>query len=400
MSFNLTNFIRRTPRQKLEEYFRFRSIGIAANFNWAAPSKHYLAQLRSDVENLTDEVRERVYQDLEYVSILSDESGQLAIRSLFGGKLAFMKAIESMENSEARSLTALIEDEATFRNALAARLADRLHTGRSWSGFLIAGGVSIQPTSNALAVFQDDLRSIFKKLDGSGRKLSIETFDRDSPRVPRRITQYSVFVEGLPQASNEFEADRLVPRARRPVFEAALCHDSSAGTIDVVCKGGRNVRFSFARAFATRMFGIGSDLRTIKPRHVNLSRLKSRMEFPTDQSDGVRSVIVSVLRLADIDGDFGRITLEIGGSSDDEDIWTRSGKWFGESNPLKRAGWFVTQARLRIEFYPDKEGGPIKNLSVDLRTPHGTNLKDLPRRHSAVIEKCLLHWGLLLDGGT
>ena len=39
-------------------------------------------------------------------------------------------------------------------------------------------------------------------------------------------------------------------------------------------------------------------------------------------------------------------------------------------------------------------------MTVDLRTPHGTNLKDLPRRYAAVIEKNLLRWGLLQDATT
>ena len=99
------------------------------------------------------------------------------------------------------------------------------------------------------------MRAIFMKLDGSGRKLSIDRFERDRPGTSGRFTQYTVFVEGLPQASNEFEADRLVPRARRPVFEAALCHDPELGTIDVVCKGGRGVRLDLARAFVHRLLG-------------------------------------------------------------------------------------------------------------------------------------------------
>ena len=87
----------------------------------------------------------------------------------------------------------------------------------------------------------------------------------------------------------------------------------------------------------------------------------------------------------------------MGSEADDEDIWTRSGEWFEDSDPLTYANWSVTQASLRIEFYPENEGGPAKAMTVDLRTPHGTNLKDLPRRYAAVIERNLLRWGLLQD---
>ena len=182
-----------------------------------------------------------------------------------------MLAVEGMDNSEARSLAALMENEAFFRKALVARLADRLRTGRSWSGFLIAptaGALREGQIAAGLASFEADMRAIFMKLDGSGRKLSIDRFERDRPGTSGRITQYTVFIEGLPQASNEFEADRLVPRARRPVFEAALCHDPAAGTIDVVCKGGRGVRLDIARAFMHRLLGSESDPKAVRLRSV------------------------------------------------------------------------------------------------------------------------------------
>lgn len=399
MAFNLPQFLRRTPRSSLREYFRFRSIDLSADFDWSSAPRSYVDSLRAEVENLPDAERERIYQDFEHADMLSDESGQLAIRSLFADNAGFVLAIESMDGSEARNLAALMEDETAFRKALAARLADRLRTGRSWSGFVIArdSGAGASPTEAGLAGFEADLRSIFMKLDGSGRKLSIDRFERDRPGTAGRFTQYTVFIEGLPQASNEFEANRLVPRARRPVFEAALCHDPAGGTIDVVCKGGRGVRLDIARAFMHRLLGSESNPEAVRLRSVNLDGLKSRIPFASDPGDGVRRVAVILLRLRDADESFGRITLEVGSEADDEDIWTRSGEWFEDSDPLTYANWSVTQASLRIEFYPENEGGPAKAMTVDLRTPHGTNLKDLPRRYATIIEKNLLHWGLLQD---
>lgn len=363
----------------------------------------YLEGLRTEVENRPDRERERIYQDFEEAEMLADETGQSAIRSLFAEHALFVGKIEGLENSEARSLAALMQNEAAFRKALAARLADRLRTGRSWSGFLVTPGTG-DDHSSALATglvnFERDIRAIFMKLDGSGRKLSIDRFDRDSPRTSRRITQYTVFVEGLPQASNEFEADRLVPRARRPVFEAALCHDAELGTIDVVSKGGREVRLSIARAFMQCLLRSESDPETVKLRSVHLDGLKSRTPFASDSGDGLRRVAVTLLRLRHADESFARITLEVGSEAYDEDIWTLSHEWFEDFDPLAYANWSVTQASLRIEFYPENEGGAARVMTVDLRAPHGTNLKDLPRRYATVIEKNLLRWGLLLDAGA
>ena len=188
MAFNLPQFLRRTPRSSLKEYFQFRSIDLSASFDRSVAPRAYLEALRAEVENLPDGERERVYQDFEHADMLADEPGQLAIRSLFAENAPFVQAVEGMDSSEARSLAALMENETAFRKALAARLADRLRTGRSWSGFLVArgSGAGASPTEAGLAGFEADLRSIFKKLDGSGRKLSIDRFDRDSPGASRK----------------------------------------------------------------------------------------------------------------------------------------------------------------------------------------------------------------------
>ena len=183
MAFNLPQFLRRTPRTSLREYLRFRSIALSADFDWSAPPRSYLGALRAVVENLLDHDRERVYQDFEHADILSDEPGQLAIRSLFADNAPFIQAVEGLDSSEARSLVALMENETIFRKALAARLADRFRTGRSWSGFRVPRAPSGDAnwTGAGFAGFEADLRSIFNKLDGSGRRLSIDRFDRDSP---------------------------------------------------------------------------------------------------------------------------------------------------------------------------------------------------------------------------
>jgi len=385
MAFNLPQFLRRTPRDSLRSYFAFRSIALAVGFDWSAGQRAFLDSLRSAVENLPERERERVYQDFESADMLADEPGQLAIRSLFSQNAPFVRAVEGMDNSEARSLAALMENEAFFRRALAVRLADRLRTGRSWSGFLFtptASAGSAIAIAAALVNFETDMRAIFMKLDGSGRKLSIDRFERDRPGTSGRFTQYTVFVEGLPQASNEFDAERLVPRTRRPVFEAAVCHDPELGTIDVVCKGGRGVRLDIARAFGHRLLGSKSDPTAVRLRNVYLDGLKSRMSFASDRRDGLRRVAVTLLRLSDTDGSFGRITLEVGSEADDEDIWTRSREWFEDFDPLIYSNWSVNQASLSFEFHPENEGARATVITVDLRVPHGTNLKDLPRRYA------------------
>jgi len=60
-------------------------------------------------------------------------------------------------------------------------------------------------------------------------------------------------------------------------------------------------------------------------------------------------------------------------------------EWFEDFDPLTITNWRVTRASLKIEFHPENEGGPAKVVTTDLRTPHGTNLKDLPNMRALLL---------------
>ena len=53
------------------------------------------------------------------------------------------------------------------------------------------------------------------------------------------------------------------------------------------------------------------------------------------------------------------------------------------------------QARVRIAFHPEGPGKRGKSITVELRAPNGSNLRDQTRRHQIVSEKYLVRWGLI-----
>jgi hypothetical protein len=117
------------------------------------------------------------------------------------------------------------------------------------------------------------------------------------------------------------------------------------------------------------------------------------MPFPTDPSDGIKSVEVTLLRLRDAAGRFGRVTIELDGEH--ADIHGASARWFGDFDPLRRPEWRVVQAKLRIAFHPEGRGKRAKAINVELRAPNGSNLRDQTRRHQIVSKKYLTRWGLI-----
>jgi hypothetical protein len=101
------------------------------------------------------------------------------------------------------------------------------------------------PNNNSadIALLETDLRTLFWKLDGSGRKLKIDTFERRACSVrggpTGKVIHYSVYVEGLPEISVEFDCEEPKRRTRRPVIEAAICFEPETGFLTSCRKAAR-----------------------------------------------------------------------------------------------------------------------------------------------------------------
>jgi len=192
----------------------------------------------------------------------------------------------------------------------------------------------------------------------------------------------------------EFDQEEPKRRTRRPVIEAAICFEPGTGVLDVMSKGGGQMRAEMARSFAIRLLGSDKEPRLIRQRDFDLDRLRRAIPFPTRPIDGIKRVVVTLLRLSNIARGFERLTIEVD-QDEQTDIHTASARWFGDSDRLQRPEWRIIQAKLRINFYAEGQGKRGKTINVELRAPNGSNLKDQTRRHQIVSEKYLLRWGLV-----
>jgi hypothetical protein len=401
MSFSLPRFLRRMQPSELQTYFAVRDITFSEQVDWIAKPEALLHSLKAAIEALPERAREQVFADFERVDQLSDEIGQRALHSLIEDDEALLRKFHSCNGTEARGLFVLLKNEDAFDHALTAAYAERLRHGRSWSGFSFPAPLTPSNNSSNIVLLEADLSALFHEFDGTGRKLRIESFERritdfsGSPAGP--IIHYSVYVEGLPECTLEFERNEPKRRTRRPVIEAAFCCDPINGTLDVVSKGGRPLREDTAKAFAERLLGAGTILTPVSRRDFELSRLKRPITFPTDPVDGVKTVKITLLRLRNIASQFGYLTIEID-DAESGDIHTKSARWFGDSDPLPLQYWQVTQAKLKIAFHPETAGKRAKTITVELRAPNGSNLRDQTRRHQIISEKYLARWGLIKKG--
>ena len=397
MSFSLPRFLRRVQPSDLQRYFSARAILFSEPIDWTAKSSALVDSMKAAIESLPEREREQVFEDFERVEQLSDEFGQRALQSVVEQDEVLLRQLHFCHGSEARGLFVLITDEEAFDHALATAYAERMRHGRSWSGYCLPAPLIPSKNPSDIALLEGDLSALFHQFDGTGRKLKIESFERNTADFPggpcRQIIHYSVYVEGLPECSVVFEGDEPKRRTRRPVIEASICCDPVTGMLDVVSKGGRPLREDIAKSFAEHLLDSETTLTPVSRRDFDLDRLKRPIPFPTDPSDGIKSVEVTLLRLRNIAGGFGRVTIELD-DAEQGDIHAKSACWFGDSNLLLRPDWRVIQAKLKIAFYPEAKGKRAKTINVELRAPNGSNLRDQTWRHQ-IVEKYLARWGLI-----
>jgi hypothetical protein len=294
MSFSLPHFVRRVQPSDLQGYFRARAILFSEQVDWTAKSAVLVESVKTATEALPEREREQVFEDFERIDQLSDDFGQRALQSLIEHNEALFCRFHSCNGSEARGLFVLLTDEGAFDNALATAYAERMRHGRSWSGYCLPAPLAPSKSPSDIALLEADLSALFREFDGTGRKLKVDWFERRTCDLKGaalgQVIHYSVYVEGLPECSMEFDREEPKRRTRRPVIEAAICCDPVSGILDIVSKGGRPLREELAQSFAARLLDSENALTPIRPRDFDLDRLKRPMPFPTDPSDGIKSV--------------------------------------------------------------------------------------------------------------
>lgn len=389
--FSFPNFIRRTPPDRLRSYFVAR-LQTVPQIDWSSQKRELQTALASFVRELPQRQAEQVYADFEQVNQLCDEPGQLALRSMV---VEDLDRFDALEGNEARGLRVLVADPSGFRRALSIAYSARLSHGRNWGRYYLS-----QPreepsdATDDLAAFQAELKNIFAEVDGSGRKIMVESFER--PGAAARSIMYSIFVESPPQSTLEFDETGPQRLTRRPVIEAAVCYEPEEGAMDIVSKGGRGARDRIGDAFVCHLLGGETELLPVSPRTFDLEPLRQPVVFATDPQDGIKEVRVTALRLRDLTETASRITME---STDTANgLHDLAEGWFGDANPLRLDHWRIEQAKLLIVFQPDSEGGRDKRVTIQLRSPNGSNLKEHIRRHELISSKYLGRWGLIHAG--
>ncbi len=398
MRFDIHQFLRKTPQQTLQTYFNRKEPKIDIEVDWETDPRSFLKTMRENFKILPDDQLSTILIDFENVHHLSSEVGRRALRSVLVTNPKLLERVDNAVCEQERAIIVLIEGSNIFERALSYTYTEKARSSRIWDAYRLPHPCRISANPEANKVFESELTSIFQHDDGSGRNIKVDNFDQLIATKKKKdaflIRQCSIYVEDLPTPILQFEGRQLQNKIMRPIHEASIIHDVDSDGIEVICRGGKDIRRAIIHSYARNMLGISDALMLVSPRNFDLSPLKKRHRFPTDPSDSIKSVHVISLRLNYMPARFGRVTIETD-KAEKTDIYATSSGWFGNFNPLESNLWKVERASLRIVFHPQSGTTREKIVRVNLNMPNCSNLKEQTDKHCLVAEKYLELWGLL-----
>ncbi|MCA1791316.1 MAG: hypothetical protein LC667_16125 [Thioalkalivibrio sp.] len=110
----LSALLRKTPSEGLREYFDRPEIGLPIEIDWSVRDADLPGPLMGAIEEMSRVQRDRVVNDAERVTALTDAPGQAAIYSV----AADPGFLDGLANPHARALWMFINASDRFRHSL------------------------------------------------------------------------------------------------------------------------------------------------------------------------------------------------------------------------------------------------------------------------------------------
>ena len=303
MGGSLKGFIRCLPKERLDELLLVAGVdpGEIDRVDHNLSSWKRADAVLKVLEQAGPKISEYVYSLVDRAGQFHTAHGLRALRSVVIAEDLDLQAFDAIEDVRACAVWLLARSARAFEHALAANYADSHTFGRMWSGFVFDGPAEM-PRINAPDVrrqFEDELRDELAKDVLSGR-CSFDWFFRVATDPvageAKRCIQVTIYQETRPQIEPQFtEQGHLTAVTRRPVYEGAIIFDEQSATIDVVAKGGLQLRQKIADMLGNAISPTEITARATELRLLDLSRLLGNDPLEVRAEDGITGVWVERL---------------------------------------------------------------------------------------------------------
>ncbi|WP_108819913.1 hypothetical protein [Pseudovibrio sp. Alg231-02] len=391
---SFSGFIRKSPSQRLMRFFEARSVIVPESFDWTSSGRGgaLVLSIEELLDSLPDRKQDNLKAELDHLASLANKSCLVSAEQVCAGHGIELEGFEGLQDI----LLMLAVDHPEIIDRIAAQSSLMRKTGgKQWSAFQFEddGKPWTLDDERAREVFLADAIKILDLPDHRKREADWYKSIRINSITGEEteIIQATIYVEERPESELAFGASETLERQTvQKVLEVGIACDAKERIVEICAKGGKRIRDDYANAFAKNFAPQSATPIETPRRDVMLNILRSAPDFDVEPADGIDRIEVSSLNFFSTGGGF----MHMERRGEDETIYQFLERRFGNTSPLKAAGWQITGATLRI-ILAATEGKRRRTLTVTLRTPNTTTLPNKTEQDRQFAFSLLERWGLL-----
>jgi len=382
--YNLTTFLRQTPKSLLRRYFHQRH--LLSDIDFDALKKTEYPPILKAMESLSNEQRLLVDRDFQDIYTLANKTGTrlvIDILGLFHPEVA--DRIEAMENHYARAMWLFLEHNGyadDFYNQclnMARFHALRFHRSKRRRHLPMVDPRRDPEARSALA---NALSGLYRQ-QGRGHRCYVAYHFRPNP--DRHC--FLAYPEDYATSDLQYDGLELRRLPRKSVFDVAFIYRRQEAMLEICAPGSRQEIDELMEIFCQTILGKNPLPSLDSDRCFNLNRLlEEDFAFTTRSPDGIDRVEVAAMRVRHKTASRPRFTVECTPCSLPAFIGVLRRDL---SLPLESI--FVEQVRLKVH-WQGTERRRAHSLTFSLNHPDTTNLEDI--QEHLVVKRYLGEWGL------
>ena len=330
-----------------------------------------------------EDLRDKVFMELEYINALSSENHITALCALAPG-IDREEVIEKRsETFDERALLAFVNFPNEFDDYYSRANIEELGVKELTLPKVVP--IADITGGNKMREFEDKIQNVYRSLY-KGEKCKIKTFPNGDKLLLR------AYLEDLPTRDVAFEGKQLDEKhIRKPVFDAVFIYKPGLNLLGVRALGGKQVVSDLQKLFCSHFLGI-SNINTDEERY-SLASIKdlSNFKLAAEPSYGIERAYLKAIRLKHRDIPH-RIFIDVGG----KEQYTGTDevqKILKDLGLDKEKGWAAEGIKITVVFKQIGKGRK-KQVSVSITPPNTCNLKNRPQ--DDIVRKLLKDWGIFV----
>ena len=400
MAFDPVRLLRRVEIAIMKDFVKTHGGRDAAEqIEWQQESK----PLASDIVSALRE-KNWALGALENCALIAEGGGRALLRSAGHHRPQLMDGVDNPEwTDETCAVWLAARDEALFDHIVSAAHAMKGLGSRSWDAFRIRQRdqvVAQIKDEDRLAQFKSAAAMVLQNAKGvaAWRQLTVDHFTHHIPRSDshsrRPWVQINIFAEQAPRILEFLAKNGAIEKISLPrLYRASILFDPARRTVEVVAQGGRLVRDGLVEAFRNTLLPDGVTTDRLVRREIDFRLFRSRPDFGSSPTTRYQQSLSTRFAFSRRTREGGLVTIEqkrIDGEP--RDVYKVARDWFGEDNPIGKAGWNFAGVRLRLTFKPKHVGQKGHVRTIELRSPRGTNLREQVEEDRLIAEDLFTRW--------